>query len=170
MKKNIFRILTAVLMVAVVLSAFAACTQKETGNEKDTENFYAIRYNGTEIALDADAKSVVKKIGEPSAKQNTGNCGDHGETVRYDYSGFEMVVVEYKSGAKVDEIEILNDLVETSKGITIGSSESAVKAAYGEPSRTDGKALFYEKGNKLLTIGIEDGYVSTLNLKVIGVG
>lgn len=168
MKKNIFRILTAVLMVAVMFSAFAACTQKEAGNEKDTENFYAIRYNGTEIALDADAKSVVKKIGEPKSKLSTGNCGGQGETVRYDYSSFIMVVVEYKSGAKIDQIEIRNDLISTVGGVTIGSSEASVKAAYGEPDEVRSSTLIYKKGNQRINVGIEDGCVSFLTMKVEG--
>ena len=111
---------------------------------------------------------MTAKIGEPASKQPTGNCGGLGETVRYDYSSFIMVVVEYDSGAKIDRIEIRNDLVEAVGGITIGSSESAVKAAYGEPDEVKGTTLVYKSGKNRMNVGIEDGYVSFLTMKVEG--
>ena len=123
MKKNILRIITAALLLAVALGAFAACTQKENEVDNGEEDMFVIKYNGETVALDGDAKKVVAKIGEPVSKQSTGNCGGLGETVRYDYSSFIMIVVEYESGARVDQIEIKNDLVSTAGGITIGSSE-----------------------------------------------
>ena len=115
MKKNIFRIITAALLLAVSLGVLASCAEKgndggeDAGDGKKAQ--YSIKYNGETVSLGADAKKVVAKIGEPASKQSTGNCGGLGETVRYDYSSFVMVVVEYDSGAKVDQIEIRNDLV-----------------------------------------------------------
>ena len=167
MKKNILRIITAALLLAVALGAFAACTQK--GNEVDNgeEDMFVIKYNGETVALDGDAKKVVAKIGEPVSKQSTGNCGGLGETVRYDYSSFIMIVVEYESGARVDQIEIKNDLVATTGGVTIGSSETTVKNTYGEPNETKNSTLVYKNGSKVMYVGIEDGYVSTLTLRIV---
>ena len=149
MKKNLFRIITAALILTVVFGVLASCGDQSDGQDSgDTEQggkeLYAVSYNGETVALGGDAKKVTAKIGEPASKQSTGNCGGLGETVRYDYSSFIMVVVEYESGAKIDQIEIRNDLVETAGGITIGSSESAVRSAYGEPNEVKGTTLIYK--------------------------
>ena len=167
MKKNVFRIITAVLMLALALGALVACTQKENETDNGEEDMFVIKYNGVTVALDADAEKALAKIGEPASKQSTGNCGGLGETVRYDYSSFIMIVVEYESGAKVDQIEIKNDLVSTTGGVTIGSSESSVKNTYGEPDEVKGSALVYKSGSKVMYVGIEDGYVSTLTLRIV---
>ena len=175
MKKILLRIITAALLCALTVCIFASCDKQGGSNDGGADNdgsskkvVYAIEYNDAKISLGADATSVVKKIGEPVSKQSTGNCGGLGETVRYDYSSFILVVVEYDSGAKVDQIELRNDLVEAVGGVSIGSSEGAVKKAYGEPSEVKGSTFIYKSGKNRMNIGFEDGYVSFLTMKVEG--
>ena len=171
--KNIFKIIALALSAIMLLSLFVACDGgdgkgEETGGEQ-SENIFAVKYNGTTVTLGKKADSVLSKLGAPVSEQNTGNCGGLGETIRYDYSSVVLVVVDYEDGDKiVDQIELKNDGAETSKGIYIGSSEASVKTAYGEASSTSGSALVYEKDGKRLEIGITDGAVSSIVLRCVG--
>ena len=173
MKNRFFRIMTVVLALVLTLGIFVACdnAQSDGGDtEADTKvSEFAIKANGVTVELGKKADSVIKKLGEPISKQNTGNCGGLGETTRYDYSSFIMVVVDYEDGGKtVDQIELRNDGAETVGGIYIGSSEADVKAKYGDADDTVGNTLIYKDGNKRLEIGISDGEVSTIVLRCEG--
>ncbi|MBQ8849610.1 MAG: hypothetical protein IJ011_04685 [Clostridia bacterium] len=170
MKKNIFRIFALALAAMLTLCVFVACDNSSGDGEDEAKaGVYAIEYNGTKVELGKKADSALSALGEPISAQNTGNCGGLGETIRYDYSAFVMVVVDYEDGDKIiDQIELKNDGAETSKGIYIGSSEADVKSAYGDADSTSGSALVYEDNGKHLEIGITDGAVSSIVLRCVG--
>ena len=167
MKKRSLAIMGALLCLTVMLGVFVACDGGNSDKNADSDIFQ-IKYNGTAVELGAKADTALSKLGEPASKQNTGNCGGLGETTRYDYSAFYMVVVDYEDGGKtVDRIELKNDAVETSKGIYIGSSEADVKSAYGEADSTTKSTLIYKGEGKELAIGITDGKVSSIVFRCV---
>ncbi len=166
MKKSIFTVLSLLLCLVMTMGIFTACT--EDGKKEEQEDIFAVEYNGETVKLGDEADKVLSKLGEPRSKQNTGNCGGLGETTRYDYSAFWLVVVDYEGkDSIIDTIELKNDAAETSKGIYIGSSESDVKEAYGEADETQGRALMYKSGDKQLAIGITDGKVSSITMRCV---
>jgi len=170
MRKKFLRILMAVLCLTLTLGVFVACDgDKDTdGGKQDAgADIYEIKYKGVSVELGGKASTALKALGDPVSEQPTGNCGGLGETTRYDYSAFVMVVVDYESGAKVDSIEFKSDLVETSGGIYIGSSESAVRSAYGEPDETIKNTLVYRDGDRELAISISDGAVKTIVFRCV---
>lgn len=165
--RRILCIAMALLCALGVLGSLASC---DNGNadKNDEADIFEIKYNGESVELGAEADSALSKLGEPASKQNTGNCGGLGETVRYDYSAFWLVVVDYEDGDRIiDRIEFKNDAVETSKGIYIGSSESDVKEAYGEADSVVKSTLVYKGKNKELAIGITDGAVSSIVFRCV---
>ena len=163
-------LITLLLTLVLAIGIFVSCDNAQSdgdGEEETKVSEFAIKANGVTVELGKKADSTLKKLGEPTSKQNTGNCGGLGETVRYDYSSFVLVVVEYVDGDNViDQIELRNDGAETTKGIYIGSAEADVKAKYGEADETVGGTLVYKDGDRRLEIGISDGEVSTIVLRV----
>lgn len=165
--KRIICYILAMLCLAGVLGGFASC-DNAGADKNDGADIFEIKYNGETLELGAKADAALSKLGAPVSKQNTGNCGGLGETTRYDYSAFWLVVVDYENGDKtIDRIEFKNDAVETSKGIYIGSSESSVKEAYGEADSTVKSTLIYKGKNKELAIGITDGAVSSIVFRCV---
>lgn len=162
MKKGVLKIIAVALIAVAAVGAFASCK----GNGENNDNIFAVKVGDVTVELGKNADGVLEKLGTPVHQQNTGNCGGLGETVRYEYPSFVMVIVDYEDGDKIiDQIELKNDGVETSKGIYIGASESAVKEAYGEPDENKGRALVYTEGNRILEIGMIDGAVISIVLK-----
>ena len=50
----------------------------------------------------------------------------------------------------------------TEKGISVGSTADAVKAAYGEPINATDNMLVYGKAGMTLRFNLKDGVVSTI--------
>lgn len=170
--KKFLKIAAVVLAAVFALSLFAACDKGQDGgtdSEGETKaNIYAIKAGSVTVELGKKADSTLEKLGEPVNQQNTGNCGGLGETIRYEYSSFVLVVVDYEDGDKIiDQIELKNDGAETSKGIYIGSSETDVKSKYGDPDGKQGSAYVYEDGDKRLEVGITDGKVSSIVFRCV---
>ena len=162
MKKSILKIAAVALCAVFALGILCAC-ENEPVDKVQNEDIYAIKAGAVTVELGKKADGTLDKLGEPMSEQNTGNCGGLGETVRYEYSSFVMVVVDYEDGGKIiDQITLKNDGAETSKGIYIGSSEAAVREKYGEPDGVSGKTLKYESDDMLLEFGITDGAVSSI--------
>ena len=168
MKRSLLKICAIALVAILSLGMLVSCNG-ENGGDTETEsktNIYAVKSGNVTIELGKKADTVLAKLGEAVSEQNTGNCGGLGETIRYDYSSAVIVVVDYEDGDKIiDQIELKNDGAETSMGIYIGSSESSVKAKYGEPDEKVGSALVYTDGDKRLEIGITDGSVASIVLR-----
>ncbi len=165
--KKLLSIALALLCFIGALGSLASC-DNGSANKNDEADIFEIKYNGATVELGAKADGALSKLGAPVSKQNTGNCGGLGETTRYDYSAFWLVVVDYEDGDKIiDRIEFKNDAVETSKGIYIGSSENAVKEAYGEADSAVKSTLIYKGNNKELAIGITNGAVSSIVFRCV---
>lgn len=156
----------AVLLVAILALGLVACNEKDKDGETepaDEIGFY-VNCNGMKIELGKSAESVLTALGEPNSRKEIGDCGGLGAQVRYDYASVTIYVLESKSGEVIDEISLKDDLAETSKGIVIGSKESAVRSAYGDPHKTEGDRLQYQSGDKCLMFTVKDGQVSAIDL------
>ena len=165
MNKKIMMVMTAILCLTLVF-AMVGCNDLVTDTEKGP---YSVVIKGTEVELGAKADSVMSALGEPEISQNTGNCGGLGETTIYYYDGFSITVVDYEDGdALIDKINVIDDRVETSKGIYIGSDKSDVIEAYGDATEENVGALIYRNSDKETTFGIKDGVVVSISMKVVG--
>ena len=152
------------LAAICALGLFAACEKEQAGDGSD--GTYAVTVGDVTVELGKKAEPVLEALGAPQSKQSTGNCGGLGESVRYEYPEFVMVVVDYEDGDKIiDQLELKNDGAETAGGIYIGSAEADVRAKYGEPDGENGRAITYENEEMLLQFGISDGVVSAIVLR-----
>ena len=167
--KNKFLKLISIALCACALIALTACDSEKDGeDDKDGKgSSYSAIYGDVEIALGADATKVLDRLGEPKSKNEIGDCGGLGSQVRYDFSSFILYVLEADGTDTVDQITFKDDLVETSKGITVGSSVSDLKDAYGEPSETRGSSLIYRDGNKQLTVKTDSDKVTSIDMMCV---
>ena len=76
-------------------------------------------------------------------------------------------VIMIKDGEKIHKISLLNDLVSTSRGISIGADEASVREAYGKPSAEENGKLIYKSGNLELEFTLKGGSVSAINYRRI---
>ena len=167
------RSVVALLLALLLLLLMCACSEKQeeeapaSDEKENTEESadFAVTYNGTKIQLGVDASSVLKKLGDANSAQEVFDCGAGNSRMYYRYASFDLYTMKSSDGKEiVDQVELLDDLSETEKGICIGSTEAALREAYGEPSSEVDGELTYAKGDHRWIFEIKDGKVSAIGL------
>ena len=146
----------AILLLAAVL-LLCACT----GTTPDTTGASGNSNAGaSDTPIGAD---VLKALGTPKDKYTSKSCAFNGEDTVYYYSSIQVSTNNEQGYERIYSIYLEDDLVSTQKGICVGSTEAAVKEAYGEPgSKSSDAALIYEKDGMTLTFNLKDGKVTTI--------
>lgn len=163
----------ALILALVCALTLCACggdtpdTTKEpattTGTASNTPVGYLFTYNGVQFGVDMPAADVLSSLGTPKDKYTSKSCAFQGEDTVYYYSSIQVSTNNEQGYERIYSIYLEDDLVSTEKGISVGSTESAVKDAYGEPgSKSSDAALIYEKDGMTLTFNLKDGVVSTI--------
>ena len=163
--RSLLKIFAVICCVAFAF-ALSACNEKnEEGNI--SSNPYAIVYKDIKIELDKPAKNVLDALGASKYSDNLGDCGGIGVQMKYTYEDITVNTLKEKDGEVIHKISFLNDLVSTSKGISLGASESEVRDAYGTPSSEENGKLIYKQNNLELEFTIKNGSVSAINYRRI---
>ncbi len=158
------RIGTKLLIISLVLCLLAALCGCSGGNEDGGDAYY-ISYKGEKICPGAEAGDLLDALGKPKSEKNNGNCGGQGVQMKYSYDSFDLYLLESADGkVTVDQISLKDDLVETPKGIAIGSSKDDVTDAYGEPATTGKSTLVYKKGAQELVFKLNGDSVSAIDI------
>lgn len=164
MKKNI-QIGRRALAVLLLLAAFVGLVGCRAEEPQTKNEGYYIMYQGVKIQPGSDATGLVEQLGTPVSEKNNGNCGGQGVQMKYTYSSFDLYLLETADGkVTVDQISLKDDLLETPKGICIGSDEADVKEAYGTPTETTSKTLIYRNDRQELIFQLEGGRVVGIDL------
>lgn len=163
--KTFKKILCALIALLCIAGTLCACDNGK--NDNKNSNPYGIYYKEMNIVLDESAESVLEKLGEPRYTDNLGDCGGIGVQTKYTYDDIAICTLKEKDGEVIHKISLLNDLVSTSKDITIGANEADVKDEYGTPSVTEDNKLIYKSGNLELEFLLRDGYVTAINYRRI---
>lgn len=134
-----------------------------------TKNDLSVSVRGTKITTGTAVDELLTAFGEPESQSEAVSCVYSGMDKTYSYSDF--TVYSYTE----DDCEYFSELyctenVQTEKGVSIGSSEDAVRKAYGE-GLTEGCRISYslEKGTDTqipdtLYFEIEEGKVCAIGL------
>ncbi len=155
----------ALILAAICCLGTAALLTACNGNDKKGEDVgvFCFVADGTEIELGKDASKVIKKLGSAKEIKSNGNCGGLGEQIKYTYNGFNLYTLKSNSGEEiVDQIDFTNDIIETPKGVRIGTSESDLLKAYGNPSKKTDDDIIYTSGSKYLKFEMEKGVVAEI--------
>ena len=138
MRRNKPFAVLAVLLTVLLLTA---------GCNEQKKTAFVFRSGSAEIAVGAPAKEVLSKLGEPKQTVISPSCL-YGEAndVMYLYAGFELSTYTQRGVEYIYGIQIIDDSVgtKTAEGIGVGSSRSAVTAAYGTPSAEERGNLRYD--------------------------
>lgn len=160
------RIVALLLTFIMICFTLAACGEDDNNgdNANGTANVFFVEYKNTKIELGAKAESVISALGAPSSKKEIGDCGGLGAQIKYTYPSIVIYTLKTADGETVDQVELLDDLVTSSKGVYIGNTKDDVIKSYGEPNNSSDTSLQYINGNKYLKFGLENGKVVSISL------
>ena len=146
------------LMLALVLAlCFVGC-------DGGSVSGYVFKSGDVEIAIGADANTVVSALGDYVNMTESASCGGGAEPDReYTYSGFKFNTVNENGMNKIVKITVTDDSISTPEGIYIGDGREAVIETYGDAYTeiADG-ALVYSDGTTKLMFGIKNGAVTAI--------
>ena len=158
--KHMTKILALLLTLVLACTALAAC-QTETQEESGV---FSVVCNGVTIELGKPAQPILEELGTANSENEIFDCGEGNSRVRYRYDSLTLYVMKSDGETVVDQIELLDDLVETSRGICIGDEEEKVRAQYGTPSSDQDGILGYSKNSMQIQFDIVDGKVDAIGL------
>lgn len=157
MRKTLALLLTLLLTVSVL----AACQVQEKEGQAGA---FCVIYNDVTIELGKPAEPILNALGMANSENEIFDCGEGNSRVRYRYDSFTLYVMKSDGETVVDQIELLDDLVETSRGVCIGDEEAKVRAQYGTPTSDKDGVLGYSKNSMQIQFDIQDGKVSAIGL------
>ncbi|MCR4566811.1 MAG: hypothetical protein K5769_02090 [Pseudobutyrivibrio sp.] len=129
---------------------------------------YVFKYDGMEIAVDADAAPIVDKLGEPQKYFESPSCAADGIGKLYTYSDFEIQT--YPDGDKdlILYVALRTDNVSTAEGINLSSTKDDVIAAYGDSGEDVGGSLKYTKNGTELNFIFDGDSLTSIQYIVEG--
>ena len=168
--------LLALILIFSMLLCFAACEEKPEEPSSDDDapateaSIFTVSYKNTNLELGKDAGAILKKLGEPSSEpKHVASCGeDMGEQWQYTYPSIVLFTVKNGEKETIDAVALRDDLAKTGKGITIGSTEAEMTAAYGTPTKQGNKCR-YQKNSYTLEFQLDDaGIVTAVEIRTEG--
>lgn len=152
-----------ICLTLLLCLSLLACQKQEGEDESGTVNAFSVVYNGVTLRLGASA-DTFSRLGEADVQREVMDCGEGKSRMYYRYSAVEIYTLKTDAGETIDQIEVNDDLSETSRGICIGDKESKVREAYGTPSSEKNGRLTYTKNDLNLLFDIENGLVADITL------
>ena len=122
---------------------------------------YVFTYQGTVVEIDANAASVIEKLGEPVTYFEAPSCAFEGLDKIYTYNGFELDTYPDKDTDHISAIIFKDDSVTTTEGIGIGDTMEKLEQIYGsESTKEDGMLVYNKDDMKLCFILKEEEIIS----------
>ena len=129
-----------------------------------TEDDCAVIVAGFTVRPGMDFTGQEEKPGKIKEKLEGVSCLSVGHDINYYYKGFHIDTVTLAGKQYVYSATFSDVGAATAKGITIGSKEEDVIAAYGDPHQQTMAGLVYVVGKKRITLLISKDYVTEILL------
>lgn len=149
-------------------------TQETEAPQQETEvpeapaaESYVFSYNGTEIAMNANAADILAALGEAKSYTEETSCAFTGLDKTYYYGSFYMQTYPVEDQDFVYSLWLVDDSVTTPEGIYIGASQAEVENVYGSEGYNGSNAYIMICGDSKLTIILTDGAVSSIQYDAI---
>lgn len=157
MKKVLKRMMAVVLVLALVAPVVV-----KTDSDAAAKGFY-FKNAGVSITMGSKAAKFIKAAGKPKSTKVTKSCAYKGLDRVRKYKNFILYTYSNsKNGAEyVNGITFTASSAKTKEGIKIGSTEAAMKKAYGEATPIM-NVCTYTKGKSVLNIQVKNGKVTNL--------
>lgn len=148
--------------VATTAAAGGEASQAAAGGSV-TEADGIATIKGVAVELNGDAAAVVDQLGEYTLTSQTTCHGTEGDDKTYTYDGFVINTYPLDGQDRVLEIVLKSADIPTSKGIKIGDTLEAVKAAYGEGKNVGMYVAYDTAEKKSVQFVIENGVVTEID-------
>lgn len=166
--------LICIVLALVCVMGLVACTDnngngtttKPTPADNNPKGFL-FTYNGQQIGLNMKMADVQAKIGAETKKNTSDSCAFDGTDTVYYYDSIRITTSDDRGYEWVYEITLLDDLVATEEGITVGSTADAVTAKYGQAEGGTDALLTYSKDGMKLMFSLKDGKVSAIRYTMV---
>lgn len=149
-----------IMMIAILAMMWMTGCSSVEPRPTEPEKELVFRYNGTEIAMGAEAAPVLEALGEPKSCTEAPSCLFEGVDKTYYYDGFYLTTSPSPEGERIYNLWFADDSVETPEGIAIGDEAAEVEQAYDV--ETCGEIYFYDQGDTRLNIVTEKGVVTSV--------
>ncbi len=126
---------------------------------------YTFTYQGIRIAMDMEASSVLKRLGEADSYFEAASCAFDGLDKKYTYESFELDTYPGEDADHISAVLFRDDSVTTEEGIGIGDSQGDVFEVYGEDFLTENGMIVYRKDDMKLCFIITDEVVSSIEYR-----
>jgi len=128
---------------------FIYCTGSAESNEPTPQGFSFV-YNGTLIEMDQDIDYLLAQLGEPLGVFEAPSCAFDGIDRIFGFRDIQIHTYPDGELDRVHTVSFLTDNIATTGGIALGSSVSAMLAAYGQGYEYDsGMYVFTSVGTTL---------------------
>ena len=143
--------------------------QKEQGEEsqKDALNGYLFEAeaNGktVSISMDNEMKGILEQLGEAASYFESPSCAFEGLIDKtYTYEHFRIETYPDGETDRVSSVIFLDDIAETTEGISIGMTREDMEKAYGTEYEEKDGMVVYTKDGKHLSFLVRDGKIESV--------
>ncbi len=184
--KRLIMIAMAAMMAATSVLALAGCGSSEKKSDGTNTSSAATEaaaanqagggaisaddtvftYNGASVELNTDINGVVQALGEPNeiTEQTTCHGTQGGNDKTYKYNDFTITTYPKDGQDLVLEVNVTSPNAPTKKGIKVGDTADAVKAAYGDKYEAIAAYYAYKTGDgKSIQFLIPNGTVEEID-------
>jgi hypothetical protein len=171
--RKLTKLAVILLMVVLILPGckFEGNEQRDSSKaaeNKQLEGDYKYTTNdGITINLDQDVTEVLDSLGKPMETFEAPSCAFNGVDKTFLYGSYQIVTYPIDNEDHISTIDLLDDTVITEEGISLGSTQEEVVAAYGEDYSENNGFYTYTSDKSQLTFATEDGVVKQITYSVI---
>ena len=132
--------LLCLMMALLLLLSLSACG----GEEPLEKEAYSLLYKGQTIKIDSAMSNYLNALGASAQYQEMPTCGKGDLDKLYDYGSIRLRTYQINGVDYISVIELMDDLVQTTEGLSIGDAQQKVSEIYGVADRTTASAWIYE--------------------------
>ncbi len=170
MKKIMIFLLAAVLLVSLCACGTNEDNAPNGGDQGSTEGVvgkgYVFLYQDAELTPGAQFRPDM--LPEPEFEYTAPNCALAGNDVVYNYGDIEVAVYSDGASNTIQSVYIINPNLTTPEGLALGDSVTKVTELYGDSYTENGAQWQFAKGNMILCILTQDGFVTGIEYLLAG--
>lgn len=144
-------------------------TQNDKGTEKTDDKeltgyIFQVQVGSQNVSVttDLDMAEVLDKLGEADSYFESASCAFNGLDKVYTYDHFRIETYPDGDKDRISSIVLLDDLIETPEGISIGMTEQDVENAYGTDCEDIKGMKVYTKDESHLAFVIRDDVIESI--------
>lgn len=139
-------------------SQTAATNAKPPKNEDSPVSGYGVVFQG--ISLVPGGSFAVEKLPQPQYSYTQGN------DMFYNYTDLEVTAYNDGKVTVIRSVIVISPNFKTAEGLALGDDLEQVKVLYGSNYTQNGEEWLFYKGNTILAILTQDGFVAGIEYRL----